>query len=371
MVERRVRARREARGLSQIGLAATVGLSRQSLAAIEAGRATPSVDVALRIAGALGARVEDLFGEGGAPETIAAVVAGVGPGSRVALATVAGRIVAFPMGRGGLRASADGLTAGAQASVPAAEGATISVTPLRGRAAIDRNLVLVGCATALGLLVDRLHAQPGAGRFLWIEASSTQALRALSARTAHVGGVHLTDRRSREPNVTDVRRHVRADPLVLVTLARWEAGLVVPRGNPRRLRGAADLGRRGLRLASREVGSGARRLLDGRLAEAGLDPSVARGVVEARGHLEVAQAVALGACDVGVATRDVAIACDLGFVALAEERYDLAIPAALLDDERVARLLDALTAAAFRRELTALGYDTRSSGARVADVAAA
>jgi len=58
----RVRSTRVALGLSQATLAATTRLSRQSIGAIEAGRATPAVDVALRIAAALDSSVEDLFG---------------------------------------------------------------------------------------------------------------------------------------------------------------------------------------------------------------------------------------------------------------------------------------------------------------------
>jgi molybdate-binding protein len=53
-------------------------------------------------------------------------------------------------------------------------------------------------------------------------------------------------------------------------------------------------------------------------------------------------------------------------VPLGEERYDLAILRAALDDPRIARLLDALTTASLRRELASLGYDTRSHGARAA-----
>ena len=59
----RLQERREAVGLSQLGLA-TAGLSRQSrrsINAIEAGRSMPSVDVALRLARTLGSSVEDVW----------------------------------------------------------------------------------------------------------------------------------------------------------------------------------------------------------------------------------------------------------------------------------------------------------------------
>jgi DNA-binding XRE family transcriptional regulator len=60
--QNRVRSARLALGMSQAALAAATRLSRQSIGAIEAGRATPAVDVALRIATTLEASVEELFG---------------------------------------------------------------------------------------------------------------------------------------------------------------------------------------------------------------------------------------------------------------------------------------------------------------------
>jgi molybdate-binding protein len=76
----------------------------------------------------------------------------------------------------------------------------------------------------------------------------------------------------------------------------------------------------------------------------------------------------MGAADAGVATRDAALALGLRFVPLAEERYDLVIPQPLMNDARVARLLDVLVSHASRRELESLGYDVSSAGNRVAEV---
>ena len=56
-------ARREA-GFSQQTLADKLGIGRQSIARIEAGRQVPSVDVALAISRELGESVEALFGAG-------------------------------------------------------------------------------------------------------------------------------------------------------------------------------------------------------------------------------------------------------------------------------------------------------------------
>lgn len=360
----RVRALRELRGLSQIALAAAAGLTRQSVGAIEAGRAMPGVDVALRLSRALDCKVEDLFGGASATSHVVAEPAARGDG-RVLVAQIAGRWVSYPLSGLAMGGSADGLA-------PRTRRGRTEVELLRPLADATQNLVLMGCAPALGLLADRLNARSGPGRFLWVAASSTKALDALSKGRTHVAGVHLVDARTGEANVPDVRRHGGADPMVLVTLARWEAGLVTAKGNPKQVTRAADLGRPGLRLVSREPGSGARRLLDQSLDSAGLSHDLAKAApVVATGHLEVAHAVSIGAGDVGIATRDAAIAFGLGFVPIAEERFDLAIHAAHLPDPRVQRLLDAMTTAAFRRELASLGYDASSSGDRVAEIAAA
>ncbi|PCC74758.1 transcriptional regulator of molybdate metabolism, XRE family [Nannocystis exedens] len=362
----RVRAVREARGLSQSELAAAASLSRQSVGAIEAGRATPAVDVALRLARALDCRVEELFALAAAEARIEAEPAEPVQAGRVALAHVGGRWVSYPLTGEAMRLAADAIVAEA----PKRRG-RVQVELVRPRTEAQDNLIVMGCAAALGVLADRLSGRAGAGRVLWLPRSSTQALAALAAQRTHVAGVHLVDGRTGEANVPDVRKHTPA-AIVLITLARWEAGLLLAPGNPRKIRGAADLGRRGLRLVARETGSGSRRLLERELLRAGLSATLAEAApVRASGHLEVAQAIASGAGEVGVATRDAAIAFGLEFVPLAEERYDLALPRALLADPRLVRFLEAMTSAAFRRELSSLGYDVRGCGDRVAELDAA
>jgi molybdate-binding protein/DNA-binding XRE family transcriptional regulator len=359
-----LRARRELLGQSQAALAAAVGLSRQSLSAIETGRSLPGVDIALRLAAALECRVEDLFLSTERVQ-LRAESAGDVVGGRVLLAEVGGRWVAHPLVGLALRMSADGLAAGG------ARG-NVNVEPVRSLEDARANLVVMGCAPALGLLCDRLSSRAGHGRFLWLTSSSTAALQSLGARHTHVAGVHLVDAGSGEPNLAEIRRLAGASPITLVALARWEAGLVLAAGNPLGVRRPEDLERRGLRLVTREHGSGARRLFDRVIAALGQRAqTAARSAIVVGGQLEVAHAVAIGAGDVGVATRDAALAFGLPFVPLAEERYDLAIPRDSLDDPRIARLLDALSATPLRRELAAIGYDVRCSGDLVTDVPAA
>lgn len=59
--ENRLRHWRKQRGFTQLALAREIGVTRQSIIAIEKGRLNPSVTIALHLAQALRVRVEDLF----------------------------------------------------------------------------------------------------------------------------------------------------------------------------------------------------------------------------------------------------------------------------------------------------------------------
>jgi putative transcriptional regulator len=60
-VENDVRSRRAERGLSQADLGKAVGVSRQTINAIETGRYMPSLPLAFALADYFGLRIEDLF----------------------------------------------------------------------------------------------------------------------------------------------------------------------------------------------------------------------------------------------------------------------------------------------------------------------
>jgi putative molybdopterin biosynthesis protein len=80
--------------------------------------------------------------------------------------------------------------------------------------------------------------------------------------------------------------------------------------------------------------------------------------------MNVAQAVASGSADTGLAIMAAAVALDLDFIPVAEERYDLIVPKAHIDDPKVSKLLDIIrTSDAFRDAVNNLGgYDLRTCG---------
>ncbi|HEX9642175.1 MAG TPA: substrate-binding domain-containing protein, partial [Candidatus Krumholzibacteria bacterium] len=240
-VPNRVRELRQARNLSQVVLAERSRLTRQSIGAIEAGRAVPAVDVALRIARALDCQVEELFDGSGEESAVETELAAPTAAARVALAHIGERWVSLPLAADGLRLSADGL-------LVKGHSRRALIDPVRTLGEARENVVLMGCAAGLGLLADRLNSRRGPGRFLWFPSSSGAALKALAGRLTHVAGVHLVDDKTGEANVPEVRRAVSRETLSVLTLARWEIGLVTRREDAARIQSVADVGCRGVRL---------------------------------------------------------------------------------------------------------------------------
>ena len=56
-----IRATREGAGLTQAQLAARIGVTRQTLIAIEQGKYSPSLELAFQIAGVFGVGLDDVF----------------------------------------------------------------------------------------------------------------------------------------------------------------------------------------------------------------------------------------------------------------------------------------------------------------------
>jgi len=370
----RLREVREARGLGQGELARRAGLTRQAVYAIESGRYQPNVAVALRLGAILDVRVEELFAaEPEGPVVEAEILApdALAAGPRAALWAVGGRTFVLPLAALGPPLSyatpADGLVLARAESEARAPG-RVRVRLLDAASAFADNVAVAGCDPAIHIVAEHLRRERAPGRLVPWPIGSTAAVEALRRGQVHVAGLHVVDPRSGESNVPFVRQQLRGADVTLVTFASWEAGLLVRKGNPKRIRGARDLARRGVRLVNREPGAGARLLLDQRLKAAGVSTRGLTGYDEVvSSHLEVGRRVAEGQADVGVGVAAIARLLGLGFVPLQTERYDLVIPTPLVAGHRgVARLLDALVSREVRAEVEALGgYDTREAGRRI------
>lgn len=199
---------------------------------------------------------------------------------------------------------------------------------------------------------------------------STAGLEALASAQADVAATHLRDPEAHEYNIPYVQLLIPEQDILLVNLAVREYGLVVARGNPKKIRGVRDLARRDVRMLNRTRGAGARLWLLQHLRAARLDPATVRGWSNAVATYDaLAGAIASGAADVAPALRATAVQWELDFIALGEERFDLAIPRAVYESPRGAELFHWLDDKKFRAFASTLpGYDLSRSGRVMAEI---
>jgi len=217
---------------------------------------------------------------------------------------------------------------------------------------------VAGCDPALPLLETPLALLDPPLAFAWWPCGSAEALRLATAGLVHAAGVHRVG-----PGEGDDTSAIPGGAEV-VGFASWREGLVIR--HPAQVTGLGDVARAGLRLVNREPGAQARALLDRERVRLRLDPAELPGYgTQAAGHLQVAAAVAGRLADAGVSSEPAALAYGLDFIPLAEERFDLVLPAKHAASREVQGLLKVLTSPWLLAQLASLpGYDPASCGER-------
>lgn len=365
-VKNQLGAIRRARGIAAAALAKRVGVSRQTIYAIEAGSFVPNTEVALRLARELEVTVDALFSlEADEPfprKAIPAEVLSLIPpkaGASVQVCRVGERLVGVPVSAAPVfLPEADGIVTKLGRKAGAAE--LVLFSPEESSA---KRLVLAGCDPATGLLARMVERDTGIV-VVTAAASSRIALTWLREGKIHVAGSHLKDAETGEFNLPILRRDYPGEDFAVVTFARWEEGYVTAAGNPLGIQSVEDLARPKVRFVNREPGAGSRALADHLLAQAGIPTAKVKGYDRvAFGHLAAAYTVHAGEADCCIATRAAAHAFGLGFIPIQSERYDFVVQRASLDLPAVQSFMDVLLKAKLRRKLEMLaGYDTSQTG---------
>jgi putative molybdopterin biosynthesis protein len=366
-VQNKLAEARQQRGLSAAALASKAGVKRQTIYAIEAHRYIPNTLVALRLAQVLEVPVEELFSiqmPASASEKSTPVDLLMGPAKSgqpdqpVRLAKVGRRIIgvpSFPV-LGELPA-ADAVIVG-----PGKGGRTL-VRPFHDEDDAKNRLIIAGCDPAMPVLARHV-GKHGSIELIIAGCSSRQALEWLEDRKIHVAGTHLSSKSAGGSNLEAIEKFFPKGGVRVVTFASWEEGLVVAGANPKKISGVVDLARPDVTIINREVGAGARFLLDSFLKREGISPRDVNGYDQiTSGHVLAAWHVYGGKADCCIATRAAARVFGLHFIPLASERYDLVIPEQCWDLPAVQVVLDALNRSSLKGELEALGgYDTSQTG---------
>jgi molybdate-binding protein len=209
-----------------------------------------------------------------------------------------------------------------------------------------------------------LQAQPHPpARLVTLPVGSLDGLAALRQGLCHLTACHLLDVDGDEYNLPYVRRFFPDQPMLVLTLAEREQGLLTASGNPLGLLGLEDLTARPLRFASRQRGSGTRLWLDRQLHHQRLPAESLASQPEFPTHTAVARAVQLGQADCGIALRAAALQHGLDFIPLFHERFDLVLPQANTFMPAIQALLEKVITKAFRQQAAELGgYETAHTG---------
>ena len=366
-VQNRVESVRSNRGLSVAELARRIGVTRQTVYAIEAGSYMPNTEVALRIARELEVPVEELFqlteaSRGEDADLIAAdylSATKAEKGQAVRACKVGSKWVSVPVSAAPYHLpEADGVVADVQR-----KDARAKVHVFSRDDAASKRLIVAGCDPAASLLAGMVE-RIGGVEIIHAPASSQLALDWLHEGKVHLAGSHLEDSRTGEFNLPFIRRQFPSQAMAVVTFAEWDAGFVVAAGNPKGIRRVEDLARKNVHLVNRETGSGSRALLDRLLRNAGLSAPDIRGYDRVvAGHLAAAYAVFAQDADCCLATQSAARAYGLDFIPLHRERYDFVLRRQTLELPQAQSFMDVLQRAALRRKLETLaGYDTARMG---------
>lgn len=360
------------RGLGAAELAATVGVSRQTIYAIEAGIYVPNTAVSLKLARALDVKVEEIFQiepEASTPDdVIDAVILGdidaMAPGQPLRLCGVGNYVVAVAPEGGGLGLSPSD---------------AILLTPIRG-AKLHPNakvkilsdewkkpnrILISGCDPSVSILSHAMQKQ--GFELVIVYENSSRSLELLRDKLVHIAGTHLSVISAGKTDLTSVTKIFGRNSVAVISYALWQEGLVTATGNPKKISAVGDLARRDICIVNREVGAGCRRLLDDLLHENGIDAKKVKGYDRViAGHLPAARLVRSAEVDCCVSTEAVARALGLHFIPLVQKPYHLVIRRAQLNLSPVQALLETLGRASFRREVeSCTGYVMRNAGSLI------
>ena len=288
---------------------------------------------------------------------------------RVNIGNVGGRAIATPLPR-----AAGSVTTLTRAEgiirIPAfSEGITqeedVEAELIVEEEELKNTLVIIGSHDiTVDIIADEIRRGGKDIRISSGNVGSLGGLMAIKKGVSHLGGAHLLDIETGEYNVSYIEKYLKGTKVSVFNLVLRDQGLIVPKGNPKNIKGINDLTRDDVTFVNRQAGSGTRILFDYKLKQSGYDQSQIKGYDhEEFTHMAVAVDVLSGAADCGMGIYAAARALDLDFVTMVREQYDLIIPSSHLENRNIQELIKTVRSDVFKERVNALGgYDPGKSG---------
>jgi excisionase family DNA binding protein len=195
---------------------------------------------------------------------------------------------------------------------------------------------------------------------------SMGGIRSLGRNLCHIAASHLFQQEDGQYNFDFARKELGQLPAV-VNFCRREQGLLVAKGNPRKIRSISDLRQPEIRIANRPVGTGTRLLFDQELIRSGIKGESIDGYSkEFQRHLDVGLEIVAGRADAAPCIRAVAGILELDFIPLRWERFDFLIKKEMFFEQGIQLFLGLLHEEKFHRLAAKFsGYDLTLSAKMV------
>ena len=303
---------------------------------------------------------------------------------RVKVGKVDDKLVATPLARGAGAAMSlvrsDGFCVIDQNHEGVDAGERVKVVVHRSFDRIKNTLVIIGSHDLiLDVLADMLpslegkdkvakgNAKENATYLTSTHVGSMGGLMSLNRGETHLAPIHLLDEKTGKYNIPYLQRVVKGEPMALIKGVGRIQGLIVKKGNPKKVKGLEDLVN--CSFVNRQRGSGTRILLDYKLNELGINKEDISGYLrESATHMGVAALVNSDSADAGLGIYAAAKAFDLDFVEVAVEEYDFALPKKFLELPQVQEFIKVLKSTEFKERLEELGGYTYEGIGKVAMV---
>ena len=199
--------------------------------------------------------------------------------------------------------------------------------------------------------------------------ASREVLASLTRSNCDLAGLHVPVGEFEGNFLRLYATQLRSTSYQLIDLATRRQGLMVARGNPKKIRRIRDVARRGVRFVNRQPDSGTRLLFDLLIAKHDVDGRRIEGYDTGEyTHAAVAAYVASGMADAGFGIETPAQRFGLDFIPLVTERYFFLCHTDRAQSPAVSQALTILRSAEFRKAINKLpGYDATHCG-RVLDL---
>ncbi|MGE4277070.1 MAG: molybdopterin biosynthesis protein [Lawsonibacter sp.] len=280
---------------------------------------------------------------------------------RVRMGRVGDKLMASPLSRGsGVISSfmkADGILEVPQGVEGYETGSAVQVRMLRPVSELEHTLVAIGSHDPLlDEVADMIHRADGSLYMSSTHVGSMGGIMAVRRGETHVAGIHLLDEKDGSYNTSFIRRYFPKGGVRLVECVGRTQGLMLQKGNPKKIGGIADLAVPGLRYVNRQRGSGTRILMDYLCKKNHLETDSIYGYDRVEfTHMSVAAQIEAGTGDAGMGIYSAAKLYGLDFLPICMEQYDLLIPDVAWETPMVRQLLDVLQSGAFRAKLESMG----------------